>query len=137
VQERDIFRFKRKTEESFHSGFRVLSSNGRSFSAELEYCSHEFHRACVTSYAEHAILSDRRWCVRCPSADGCKYRLYSSDLRELCGQSSPAHARCVLVAAFLVSLDESLKSAPAQLRRAEETGLQRARAAGPGGRGGR
>ena len=93
VQERDSFRFRRKSEESYHSGFRMLSDNGV-FGAELLYCQHEFHRSCVTSYAEHAILSDGRWCVRCPSSN-CNYRLYHTDIKELCGQSSPALARYV------------------------------------------
>jgi hypothetical protein len=70
----------------------VLSDKGV-FSAELLYCSHEFHRSCVTDYASHAILSDGRWCVRCPSSN-CNYRLYHTDVKELCGQSSPALTRC-------------------------------------------
>lgn len=93
VPEREGFRFRRKAEESYNSGMRVLSENGK-FSSELLYCSHEFHRSCVTSYAEHAILSDGRWCVRCPSSS-CNYRLYHGDIKELCGQSSPALTRCV------------------------------------------
>ena len=92
VPEREGFRFRRKAEESYNSGMRVLAANGK-FSTELLYCSHEFHRSCVVSYAEHAILSDGRWCVRCPSSS-CNYRLYHGDIKELCGQSSPARARC-------------------------------------------
>ena len=98
VPERESFRFRRKAEESYNSGFRVLSNNGV-FSAELLYCEHAFHRNCVTSYAEHAILSDGRWCVRCPSSK-CNYRLYHTDIKELCGQSSAALARCVLLRRF-------------------------------------
>jgi hypothetical protein len=33
----DRFRFRRKAEESFHSGFRTLSPQG-TFAAELQYC---------------------------------------------------------------------------------------------------
>jgi hypothetical protein len=55
-------------------------------------CSHAFHKACVQSYAEHAIMRDGRWHVRCPGT-GCAYHLYTSDVRELCGAASPAFTR--------------------------------------------
>jgi hypothetical protein len=61
--------------------------------------SHDFHRACVQSYAEHAILSDSRWRVRC-AQQGCAYQLYTSDVRELCGASSPAFIRCAAPSAM-------------------------------------
>lgn len=85
------FRFRRKAEESYHSGFRSLSSAG-TFSGELLHCNHAFHRSCVQSLAEHAILRDGRWRVRCPQP-GCAYRLYTSDIRELCGATSATFTR--------------------------------------------
>jgi hypothetical protein len=55
----------------------------------LRHRSHDFHRSCVQSYAEHAILREGRWRVRCPHS-GCAYQLYTSDVRELCGPTSSA-----------------------------------------------
>ena len=148
------FRFRRKSEESYNSGMRVLADNGK-FSSELQYCNHVFHRACVTSYAEHAILSDGRWCVRCPGGAGvsesaaatgsvsskCNYRLYHADVKELCGQSYLVLTRCVPCrqrgsrgsgnSDVCDTLTRTL-----QVRSAEDRGLQRARAPGAGRRGG-
>ena len=140
VKPGDAFRFRRRAEESFHSGFRTLSAAGR-FDGELQFCrrarqacwqhawllttdttpnaslgSHDFHRSCVQSYAEHAILREGRWCVRCPnnsaedSSARCAYLLYSSDIRELCGATSQAFTRCAPAA--LLALGGQLTTAP-------------------------
>lgn len=84
-----VFRFQRRVEESFTSGFKKLGADQRLFLTDLEWCSHAYHKACIKAYAEHSIIEEGRWKVKCPAA-GCPLRLYTADVSAVVGAESRA-----------------------------------------------